>query len=242
MQHLPFIPSTFSSRPFVCRSPSPRKIPSGRRILRNLEKCFSTENGVNNADSGRDVQLGAMHGAMGELETEAVFWAVVLGDQPPLRPGALDELIEFAKRRPGKICQPGRADTGVSRCYCLKRCSNNWRVRSTGRSRNFWRRIPHWWNWRLWMILGWTWIWTCRRILRRRGKYLSGENDINREGGTRTLDSDDLSGLSRTKRDHDLLKVRNQSPISDRSLVAPTAQGALLHSPRYDCPMMSTNS
>ncbi len=35
-------------------------------------------------------------------------WAVALGDQPHLLPGTLDGLIEFARRHPGKICQPGR--------------------------------------------------------------------------------------------------------------------------------------
>jgi CTP:molybdopterin cytidylyltransferase MocA len=36
----------------------------------------------------------------------------VLGDQPHLRPGTLDELIGFAQRHPGKICQPGRGGHG----------------------------------------------------------------------------------------------------------------------------------
>jgi molybdenum cofactor cytidylyltransferase len=36
------------------------------------------------------------------------FWAMVLGDQPHLLPGTLDGLIKFARRHPGRICQPGR--------------------------------------------------------------------------------------------------------------------------------------
>lgn len=36
-------------------------------------------------------------------------WAILLGDQPHLRPETLRALLEFAAARPEKICQPSRA-------------------------------------------------------------------------------------------------------------------------------------
>jgi molybdenum cofactor cytidylyltransferase len=41
-------------------------------------------------------------------EPGVAHWAIVLGDQPHLRPGTLAGLLEFAGRHPGKICQPSR--------------------------------------------------------------------------------------------------------------------------------------
>ncbi len=36
-------------------------------------------------------------------------WAILLGDQPHLRPETLDALLEFAAAQPARICQPSRA-------------------------------------------------------------------------------------------------------------------------------------
>jgi molybdenum cofactor cytidylyltransferase len=33
-------------------------------------------------------------------------WAIVLGDQPHLEESSLSQLLEFAKRQPGSVCQP----------------------------------------------------------------------------------------------------------------------------------------
>jgi molybdenum cofactor cytidylyltransferase len=44
------------------------------------------------------------HGWNGPL----THWAIVLGDQPHLKQGTLLKVVEFAKHRPEKICQPMR--------------------------------------------------------------------------------------------------------------------------------------
>jgi molybdenum cofactor cytidylyltransferase len=41
-------------------------------------------------------------------DASLTHWAIVLGDQPHLKHGTLLNLIEFAKHRPEKICQPMR--------------------------------------------------------------------------------------------------------------------------------------
>ncbi len=39
-------------------------------------------------------------------ETGLTHWAMILGDQPHLRPATLSRLIEFARQFPDQICQP----------------------------------------------------------------------------------------------------------------------------------------
>jgi molybdenum cofactor cytidylyltransferase len=39
-------------------------------------------------------------------------WAIVLGDQPHLRPQTLRQVLDFSAARPGKVCQPARQGHG----------------------------------------------------------------------------------------------------------------------------------
>jgi len=41
---------------------------------------------------------------------ELTHWIITLGDQPHLKPGTLQNLLEFGARHPEKICQPMRGE------------------------------------------------------------------------------------------------------------------------------------
>jgi molybdenum cofactor cytidylyltransferase len=41
-------------------------------------------------------------------DARLTHWGIVLGDQPHLRPGALEHLVEFTKQHPEQVCQPVR--------------------------------------------------------------------------------------------------------------------------------------
>jgi molybdenum cofactor cytidylyltransferase len=70
---------------------------------------FPREGRIVNPDPARGMFSSVQCAAQWEgWKPELTFWAVVLGDQPHLRPGTLDGLVEFARRHPGKICQPSR--------------------------------------------------------------------------------------------------------------------------------------
>jgi molybdenum cofactor cytidylyltransferase len=88
--------------------------PDDRAMQEELNRLeFPMEGRIANPDPGRGMFSSVQCAARWEgWKPGLTFWAVVLGDQPHLRPGTLDALIEFAKRHPGKICQPGRGGHG----------------------------------------------------------------------------------------------------------------------------------
>ena len=71
---------------------------------------FSRENRIVNPEPGRGMFSSIQCAARWRgWNTGLTHWAVALGDQPHLRPATLRALLDFAKRTPEKICQPGRA-------------------------------------------------------------------------------------------------------------------------------------
>src|ERR1700722_4977137 len=68
---------------------------------------FPRQNRIVNPDSSRGMfsSVQCVAGWSGG-QASLTHWAIVLGDQPHLRPGTLEALINFAAQHPGKICQP----------------------------------------------------------------------------------------------------------------------------------------
>jgi molybdenum cofactor cytidylyltransferase len=70
---------------------------------------FSVENRITNCDTSRGMFSSIRCAAeWGGWKRGLTHWAIVLGDQPHLRAATLKAVIDFAKRHPGKICQPSR--------------------------------------------------------------------------------------------------------------------------------------
>ena len=71
---------------------------------------FPRENRIVNLDPGKgmfsSIQCAARWRGWNKTLTH---WAIVLGDQPHLRPTTLRALLDFAQQEPENICQPGRA-------------------------------------------------------------------------------------------------------------------------------------
>jgi molybdenum cofactor cytidylyltransferase len=88
--------------------------PDDRGMQEELDRLdFPVEGRILNPEPGRGMFSSVRCAARWEgWKPGLTFWAVVLGDQPHLRSETLDGLIEFAKRHPGKICQPGRGGHG----------------------------------------------------------------------------------------------------------------------------------
>jgi molybdenum cofactor cytidylyltransferase len=74
---------------------------------------FSVENRITNCDTSRGMFSSIRCAAEWDgWKRGLTHWAIVLGDQPHLRAATLKALIDFAKRHPGKICQPSREGHG----------------------------------------------------------------------------------------------------------------------------------
>jgi molybdenum cofactor cytidylyltransferase len=88
--------------------------PDDRAMQEELDRLnFPTEGRIVNPEPARGMSSSVQCAARWEgWKAGLTFWAVALGDQPHLRPATLDRLIEFTKRHPGKICQPGRGEHG----------------------------------------------------------------------------------------------------------------------------------
>src|SRR5579859_6610888 len=80
-------------------------------IEAELERLgFPRENRIVNPDPARGMFSSIQCAARWRgWNTALTHWAIVLGDQPHLRPATLRTLLDFTKREAGKICQPGRA-------------------------------------------------------------------------------------------------------------------------------------
>ena len=83
-------------------------------LFQELDRlCFPAENRICNAaaDAGMfsSVQCAAR---FQKWSGDLTHWAIVLGDQPHLRPDTLRGLLEFAAARPRVISQPGRGGHG----------------------------------------------------------------------------------------------------------------------------------
>lgn len=71
---------------------------------------FPRENRIVNPDPERGMFSSIQCAARSRGWNAALtHWAIVLGDQPHLRPTTLRALLDFARLEPEKICQPGRA-------------------------------------------------------------------------------------------------------------------------------------
>jgi molybdenum cofactor cytidylyltransferase len=82
--------------------------PADAAIVTELDRVrFPLANRIVNPDPGRGM-FSSIQCAAGWPGWNAALthWAVILGDQPHLRPATLDALADFAARHPRKICQP----------------------------------------------------------------------------------------------------------------------------------------
>ena len=70
---------------------------------------FPMRNRIINPDPGRGMFSSIQCAACWTgRKPELTHWAIALGDQPHLRRSSLDAVVDFAKSRHGKICQPSR--------------------------------------------------------------------------------------------------------------------------------------
>jgi molybdenum cofactor cytidylyltransferase len=80
------------------------------RILAELTRLrFSTTNCIYNPAPERGMFSSIRWAARWQdWKPDLRHWAIVLGDQPHLRPATLGALIDFAVVHPDKVCQPAR--------------------------------------------------------------------------------------------------------------------------------------
>ena len=84
--------------------------PGDAAINAELDRLgFPKQNRIDNPDAARgmfsSIQCAARWKGWNERLTH---WAIVLGDQPHLPASVLGSLLDFARERPEKICQPSR--------------------------------------------------------------------------------------------------------------------------------------
>jgi len=84
--------------------------PADAAITAELDRLqFPAANRIVNPDPGRGMFSSVQCAACWPGWSAALtHWAIILGDQPHLRPATLVTLADFATRHPGKICQPVR--------------------------------------------------------------------------------------------------------------------------------------
>ena len=79
-------------------------------ILAELDRVgFRAQERIENPNTDRGMFSSIVCAAQWSgWDPSLTHWAIVLGDQPHLKQGTLLKLVEFAKLRPEKICQPMR--------------------------------------------------------------------------------------------------------------------------------------